>query len=253
VQLALDAMLKRQLLTKHSGNTKKASGYRLNFLQVTAIRPVKNGQGGPISGPPSSPESAHPLSFPSAQGGPTSAPPSPGNKGLLRIPTRLDIKTDLIEKLDRALTAKAGDKPRDMLMEFRRLLEHAADKLHAPYHRPPDDDTCAAVAEVCGDSYKTMGWLIIEVHRSKVQIGESPMWWVTVALQRIHGISWKDTAARRIELRSARRPQLMLPTIPEPLDAPEETAETLDDADPATDVVDFQQAVAAAAAGKRLL
>jgi len=41
------------------------------------------------------------------------------------------------------------------------------------------------------------------------QPGESPMWWVTVCLQRFHGFDAKLTAARRAELKAARRPTLV--------------------------------------------
>ncbi len=136
---------------------------------------------------------------------------------------------------------------RGELGEVRRLIMHAVSKIGRPYDRDPDAAVCAQIFEACDRSLKALQWLVIEMHRVRQTPGESPTWWVTVALQRLHAIDWKATAQRRAELKAAKRPRLVATGAPAIAPPPE--------AEPARDeqsVADLKQQIAAVAAAKKL-
>jgi hypothetical protein len=105
--------------------------------------------------------------------------------------------------------AKSANKPRDELQHFGEVLRIYSPKLGRVYDHQPDRETCAQLMDACSDRRESLDWLIRDVFRTRTQPGESPMWWVTVALQRLHKIPPKATAARRAEWRQARRPNLV--------------------------------------------
>ncbi len=77
------------------------------------------------------------------------------------------------------------------------------------------------------------------------------MWWVTVAMQRFHGVDAKTLAARRDELRALRRPKIVK-TAPQPLELPPQPVEpdpVEENPQPPT-AAELAQLVAAAATGK---
>lgn len=208
VVTALDSLATRGLITTRQGSATNAAVYALRFMEVLQIEK----RGGAVMTPP--PRVTGATTTPgvvSLQHHPSAAltPPPTENKGLAPPPSRLDITPDSINTLDRVLTAKSAEKPRDELAHFAEVLRTMAPRLGRAYEHSPDRETCAQLMEACGDRADALHHLVMEIQRLRTQPGESPMWWVTVALQRFHGIPAKATAARRAEWKLARRPNLV--------------------------------------------
>jgi hypothetical protein len=225
VQYALDALITRGLIAEREGTRTKASAYMLRFLEVaqiggvTATPPHHENGGGGVDKVASL--QRHP-------GVVTTPPPEPWmREGVGKdhhARTRIDLKPDKEEKLDRVLNANSRQIPRTLLLEFRRLVVHVSAKLGRTYDAPPDVDSMAALVTACDNQTENLHELMRIVHRESRQPGESPMWWVTVALQRFDGIDAKTQAIRRAELKHARRPRIVT------ADSPTDTQE-LDTAD----------------------
>ena len=241
VMPAIDSLTTRGLIATRQGTATRAAAYMLRFLEVTTL-------GGPVTGPPRAnpgPTAGPPLDLNQGHPGPVTGPPPTENAGLLPTPSRLDINPDSIVLLDRVLTARSSQKPRDLLQQFAATLRTYAPRLGRVYDRDPDADTCAQLLEACGDRHETLSWLVIQLKNAHTQPGESPMWWVTVALQRVHGIPPKITAARREELKLAKRPNLVR-------DRQRAAQQAAADEDALHEVQALHEGLAAAAAAKRM-
>jgi hypothetical protein len=205
VQHAVDALTQRGLIATRQGTSTSAAAYLLRFLEVLPM-------GGVTAAPPpfvGGVGVAPGVASKQRQGGAITAPPPSDSEGLPAEPSALDIKTDSIVKIDRALTANPKTFQRGELNEVARKITHSAAKMGRAYERDPDATVCAQIYEACGRSLQQLEWLVIEIYRTRQQPGESPVWWVTVALQRCQGVAPKDIAARRAELKAARRPRLV--------------------------------------------
>jgi hypothetical protein len=228
VQHALDALSTRGLIAVRQGTATKAAGYLLRFLEVTAM-------GGATTTPPLPKGSVEEVALFQRQGGVEATPPPTDSTELTPAPSRIDsITPDQQLLLDRVLCAKSNDAPRDQLQEFATIVEVYSARLGRVYEHRPDVECCAQLIAAC-QSKEILHTLIFEMHRARTQPGESPMWWVTCALHRLHGIPARVTAARRAELK-ALRPR---PTIVRAANDP-----------PGAD--ELKRAIAKAAAAKKL-
>ena len=203
VQHALDGLNERGLIATRQGHATKAAAYCLRFLDVTQMGGAATTPPLPQGGATPTPQVALFRLHPGAE----SAPPPTDSTPLPAAPSALDINPDRRELLDRVLSAKSKDQPRDLLQLFAETVNVYAERLGRHYTHRPDVECCAQLIAACGTK-DGLNSLIIEMSRLRKQPGESPMWWVTVALQRFHGIDAKVTAARRAELKAANRPKL---------------------------------------------
>jgi hypothetical protein len=214
VQVAIDSLNEKRLLTSSAGSAMQPAGHRLDCLEVvkpevsgpTAEPPVAQilGQGGLTIGP----GVAQILS----QGGPTVEPgvaQNLGHRGLeIRPPSdgktstcesalkeraypRADSIDFKIEKtIDRLQKATRGDFD-EAVFELARnqIASHHAKFARKENRQPnlPDDQITAqflAVAE-----WPKLEAMLMDLTSERKEAGHSHGWYVTVALQRIHGIS----------------------------------------------------------------
>ena len=218
VQTALDKPSPdRGHIVPQPGNTNTGTRYRLAFLEVTvmggAVTTPPTGEGGAIMTPPARASGATTtpgVALKQRQRWRHITTPPPIEKhGIYALhATVLDRDSDSIKTLDRVLSAKAANAPRDQLQEFAEILQVYSERLGRVYEKRPDVECCAQLIAACGTK-EGLHALIFEVDRTRQQPGESPMWWVTVALQKFHDIPAKVTAARRTELKAAKRPALV--------------------------------------------
>jgi DNA-binding MarR family transcriptional regulator len=242
---ALDDLTDRGVIATRQGTSTSAATYLLRFLEVTTM-------GGPVAGPP--PRTGGPTAGPQVDllpdhPGPIAGPPPTDSEELPAAPSSLDINPQSIEVLDRVFSAEPKTFDRGELGKVRQLIAWTAEKHGRPYHQDPDFRVCAQIFEACNRNQKLLEWLVIEMHTSRQNPGASPSWWVTVALQRLQGIDYKTTKARRDELKAEKRPRLVDRATPAIAPAPPPEAE------PARDeqsVADLKQQIAAVAARKRL-
>lgn len=186
---------------------------------------------GPTAGPPLVPFQDHP--------GPVSGPPPTENKGEIFPPSALLIDINQREKLDRALSARSSAKPRDQIQRWREVITAYASKVcRVEYQRPIGADVVAMVMEACGDDEARFHQVGLAIQGGGSTRHDSPMWWVYVCLQRVQGIRPEITKARAAELAEAKRPRRIADSQAKP--EPDNFREN------------FQQSIAAAAAGKRL-
>jgi hypothetical protein len=229
---ALNSLRERGLIATRKNARNEGAAHMLRFLDVQQIGGVFKTPPAPPGGVTATPQV---VLFEHHSGVPTT-PPATETQALAPPPSVLDINPDSIRTIDRALLAQPKTFERGELGEVRRLIVHAVSKIGRPYEQDPDAAVCAQIFEACGRSLQALQWLVVEMHRVKQTPGESPSWWVTVALQRLQNVPAKATAARRAELKAAKRPRLVKPAI-----APAPTAE----------VDEIKHQVAALAAGKR--
>jgi hypothetical protein len=233
VQHAIDDLTHRGLLHAHEARrAKEARTYDLAFLEVATTPQTSGVNLTPlprVTGVIATPGVASIQRLTGVNLTPLD-PPGLG-ESMPRDPrARIDLKPDTREILDRVFSTNVTRTiPRDVLQEFRRLVTHVAAKLGRAYDRPPDNESMARLVHACG-STQALHWLMLEMQRESRQPGESPMWWVTVALQRIHGIDAKTQAIWRAQEKAARQPQLVTadtPTEQEELDTADLQAEIL--------------------------
>jgi len=232
VQLALADLIAAGHLRAHATGAKEGKRYTLAFLEVEQIPKSSGVDSAPlpaVTGVDSAPAVAS-IQRPSGVDSTPLDPAGPGEGMPRDTRARIDLKPDKREILDRVFSTNVTRTiPRDVLQEFRRLVTHVAAKLHRAYDRPPDNESMARLVHACG-STQALHWLVIEMQKESRQPGDSPMWWVTVALQRIHGIDAKTQAIWRAQLKAARQPQLVTadtPTEEEELDSADLKAEIL--------------------------
>ena len=136
------------------------------------------------------------------QGGLTIGPPPTENKRLAVPPrARVDFDFDNSDPIiDRVLKSKPKDADPAAATELRKLLHSYQAKWGpTPNPHPPDATITAQILAIApiGELVK----LFTDMFLTREAPGERYSWFLTVALQRIHGISPQTTARRRAELR----------------------------------------------------
>jgi hypothetical protein len=215
VKAALHTLATRSIIATRTGGGAKTSTHLLTYLQTRQM-------GGITASPPpqlpgietalewdrSEPTPTPQVGSEQAQGGIGMSPPPTENKGLPDAASALDISTDSIKTLDRVLTASAKGKDRAELQHWAEIVRTYSERLRRTYNQDPDVHTIARLMEACGNQRETLYALIQQIALDKRQPGWTPEWWVVIALQRIHRIDAKTTAARRAELREAGKAKL---------------------------------------------
>lgn len=214
---ALHLLIERNYLTTRKGNATRQTWHQLNpFLTVQMDQTHTPNQfaGGPLKGPPPAKEwsqkGTEPLPFRDLPG-PEKGPPPAGNKPLTADARPLDEVPRLIPILDRVLNCKVSHHdPADVDRFRRRLHAHMAklgrDDRNQPTQNPhPPDNQIVAQLLTVADTGR-LDDLLDQLFMDR-QPCYSYAWFVTVALERIHGIHWSATRQARAALRDVKRPR----------------------------------------------
>src|SRR4051794_1396955 len=211
---ALHGLCQRNVIATDQGSTTRAATYRLSFLEVVVLSvplvpgPVlgppqkeknvqvvlKQDQGGPVLGP------LQTDSF--VQGGPIAGPPPDFSTAALKedARARVDIDGTNVPIIDRLLKAKPKNFDNGLIQHFRDWLHGYMAKLGREPHPHAPDDLIVSQFLTCGEPHQ-LGRLLDDLLAEHKEPGHSYAWFVTVALQRIHGISPETVKQRRTELR----------------------------------------------------
>jgi len=210
VQRALDSLNQRCLIATREGTATRSGSYLLNFTHTVAFKggltvgppPAQMSlSGGPVVGPPVW------ATLPPVPGGVASQQGHPSEPV---PPVDISIQSDSI--LDRVLTAKPTHFDRRDLSELRPWVDGYW-RQFGPLGRdahPLDDTLLAQLLTVAPLEQLIRLLKALFEERKKPEL--SPGWFITIALQREHGIEPAATKARRADLRIARRPQSPQPT-----------------------------------------
>lgn len=243
---ALDSLDTRAIITIRQGTATKAAGILLNYAKTVPI------ERGPVVGPPRSQNETTPVLFQDhpgpvlgPPGGPTVRPPPTENKGLTGAADRVDISNDSIRLIDRLLKANPKRIEPAKIETARRWLHGYQAKLGRERDpHPPDDRIVAQFLSIA--DWPILERLLYDLMAERKEPGYSYAWFVSVALQRIHGVQPATLKARRAELRVVKAGHTAEP--PQPQQQPLEP----DNSEPATAEADpgfSENLVRAASAG----
>jgi len=198
-QHALDSLTTRELLTTRQGTATRATVYQVNALSTVRI-------GGVATTPPPADgwcRDSATLALFRRQGGVIPTPPPTAGLDLTRAPqdpraVDSDLKPSI---LDRVLTARPKDFDPELLRKARGWMHGYSAKLgREPYAHPPDDAVCAQFLAVAEPD--RLHNLVMELMHERKEPGATPAWFITVALQRLHGVQPTALKQRRAELRA---------------------------------------------------
>lgn len=217
-QLALD-QLQRCGIIASSDASRTAEEPTHTLLIETAVPEVP--KPGPISEPPpptnqateditlaryqshSGPEITPPVAKFSGQSGPVFRPPLIDSSRASSTRAFEVIDFDVTATLDRLQKASKKQydqatfsKAKDMLWGHQ--VKHCP---RNPQNQPPDDEITAQILAICGGSVERLQGMLWEVTEGKREAGYSYAWYVTVALQRICGLTPAAVKAARERLR----------------------------------------------------
>jgi len=209
VQLALDSLAERGLIQSDGGSATRAAAYKLSYLEVEVL-PGR----GVITTPPPPEQVAlfqrHPGAVPTPplaseerHTGVATTPP-PNTERAMRARESIEIEFEkAIDRLRRANPAKYDP---NELAEARRWIHGYMAKFgDMPDPHPPDDLLLAQFLAVA-EWPRLLGMLqdlMAERRQPKISYG----WFVTVALQRIWGITPQRLKEERARLKLVRNPQ----------------------------------------------
>lgn len=208
VQHAIDQLAERGLLTSDGGSATRASTYHLNFLETAVLevrgrgitseppQAEKSNGSGFIAEPPAALfqsqggiEAEPGEASQQSQGGSTIEPP------ILRA--REPIDSDAQHAIDRLLKANPKKYDAGKLMIARQWLHGYAAKFgRMPNPHPPDEQICAQFVSIA--EWPRLQGMLYDLMAERREPGDSYAWFVTVALQRIWGI----TPQRQKEVRA---------------------------------------------------
>lgn len=202
VFLALKELEGRNVIAKRQGTAVESSGYILTFTRATSIRggPVvglpsvsQQDQGGPTPGPP--------LDLFQDQGGPGPGPVAAENRPLVGAEARLDIDYDSDNPIiDRALRAKPGKSDPAEAAEVSRWIHGYQAKFGRQRDpHPPDPTILAQILAVASAGHVVR--VVQDLMAERQEPGSGYGWYLTVVLQRIHGVKPSAVKARRAQLR----------------------------------------------------
>lgn len=201
VQHALDSLSKRGLITIRQGSATQSAAYQVNTLNTSKMVATQH------SHPPASGWTRNDatLAMFDSQGGYFTEPPPTENKGLPAAAPSVDDLPRLTPILDRVLTSKISHHDKATLETFRAWLHGYMCKLGrddrnqpTPHAHPPDLEIVAQFLAVAEPG--RLGAMLDSLLLDR-KTAYSYAWFVTVALQRIHGIAWTETKKARAALR----------------------------------------------------
>lgn len=213
---ALDSLATRCLITTRQGTTTTPAIHRVNILDTKKIPGVKE------TPPPGRQRgyNDNTLEFFQPHPGVEGTPPPAESTALTRAAPRVEISTALPPELNRVLRSKVSDFDPDLVAFTRRYLHSFFTKMGVDdNHRrfldtgaaphPPDDKLVAQLLAVAEPPrlYACLDNLVTERGHEPYNYG----WFIAVALQRIHGISWQQTKQARTALRDMKRKQQPAP------------------------------------------
>jgi hypothetical protein len=215
IQTAIDSLNSKGLVHSDAGAATRPAAHRLTFLEL-----VEN----VVSGLTAEPQAAQNL----GQGGLNSEPLSNEKSGTYEHPhtQRAGTRADSIEKdfdkvIDRLHKAQKGDFDEEIFELARnRIASH-----HAKFAREanrlsalPDDKITAqflAIAE-----WPKLEALLFDLASERKEAGYSYGWYITVALQRIHGIAPARLQEIRTQLNHSRKDSRPAGTVAPQMQAP---------------------------------
>jgi hypothetical protein len=211
VKSALHSLVERNVIATDNGSASHAASYRLAFLEVVVLfQPLVRG---PKLGPPPPLEkglSSVQVGLFQTQGGPNlgpgvgaqqAHPPEISTAALKEdARARVDIDGTNVPIIDRLLKAKPKNFDNVLIQHFRGWLHGYMAKLGREPHPHAPDDVIVSQFLSCGEPHQ-LGRLLDDLLAERKEPGHSYAWFVTVALQRIHGISPEKVKQRRTELR----------------------------------------------------
>ena len=230
VQTAIDSLNRRGFLHSDAGSAIRPAGHRLMFLEL-----VENSISGPTAGPQvaqnpgqggltvrpvvaqisgqGGPEVRPLVAQTLSQGGPNSEPLANKKSNTYEPPykERARMRADSIEKefdkiIDRLQTAQKSDFDEEIFELARnRIAGHHAKFARESNRLPtlPDDKIMAqflAIAE-----WPKLEALLFDLASERKEAGYSYGWYITVALQRIHGIPPSRLQEMRGQLNHSRK------------------------------------------------
>jgi hypothetical protein len=233
VQTAIDSLNRKGLVHSDSGTTTRPAAHRLTFLEL-----VESASSGPTAEPQvaqnlgqGGPETRPPVARNLSQGGPTSEPPANEKSNIYEQPykERVCTRADSIEKefdrvIDRLQRAQKNDFDEDVFELARNRIASHHTKFAREANRLsalPDDKITAqflAIAE-----WPKLEALLFNLASERKEAGYSYGWYITVALQRIHGIPPSRLQEMREQLNQSRKntsperraaPQMQAPRKP---------------------------------------
>jgi hypothetical protein len=197
-QAAIDNLTKRCILTVRQGNAVTGARYRVNVFDVAQVP-------GPKFGPPPRPEIQATLALSSGHPGPEFGPPPTDSKQLTAAAASVEISTASLGVLDRVFSATAAKADPNDVRTFRAwlhgyMIKLGRDDANKPLRNPHPPDEKLVAQFLAVDDPKLLGTmldnLMLEGHTC-----QRYFWFVTVALQRRHGIGWQETKRVRQALR----------------------------------------------------
>ena len=191
VQTATAALEKRSLLTRRAGGSRSPSRIKVNFLDVVAIGVPTIGTPPPSGVPTASTVPMGPV--------PTIGTPPTENQQDPDPAARLDIRNDSIQNIDRVLNPRSKHHDEHTTNLARSWMF----KLMTTYG--PNRDAHPPDTKITREFLNIAPWprleaLLRELMNARTPIGEQYAWFVTVAMQRIHGVQPAALRARRAEL-----------------------------------------------------
>ena len=217
---ALHGLCQRNVICTDQGSTTRSATYHLSFLEVAVLNaPLVPG---PKLGPPQKEKNVQVVLF-QDQGGPNLGPlqieknvqvvlqqdhPPEISTAALKEDARAPVDFDgtNVPIIDRLLKAKPKNFDNGLVQHFRDWLHGYMAKLGREPHPHAPDDLIVSQFLTCGEPHQ-LGRLLDDLLAERKEPGHSYAWFVTVALQRIHGISPETVKQRRTELRLVKKQQ----------------------------------------------
>ena len=207
---AIKGLVARKLISQRQGNTTTASVYLISFLETAHMPATQRGapptrqssQNGssllPFGEHPVYPNGEHPATEKGAA--------SNGNSATCNARAPLDKKYDENRVLDRVLSAKPSDHPKEQLERARAWLHGYSVKLgRDPHRHPPQDVMCAQFLTIA--EWPALQRTLEKLFEQRIPPGDNDAWYISTTLNRIHGIAPLTVKQRRAELKLVRPSQ----------------------------------------------
>jgi hypothetical protein len=207
VRLAVAALAARSLITVRPGLANRPSIFQVN-IWLTAD--FASSTGVPATGTPLCSQQAHPCAYSRHTPVPATGTPPTENQQLALLETSVDIhrsipegSIDTSDPIERTIRTKPSEHTaadleaaRALMYGYRRKFPPLEEVGREPH--PPDRDICARFLAVA--PLPQLERLISDLFCERRTCGYSYAWFVSVALQRIHGISPKVAKHRKTQL-----------------------------------------------------
>jgi hypothetical protein len=213
VQAAVAGLTARALITVRPGAANRPSVYQVNIWLTTDF-PISTGA--PVAGAPLHSQQVHPCTCSRCTPAPVTGAPPTENQQFALLETSVDSdrsipegSIDCQDPIERTIrtkpsehTAQDLEAARALMYGYRRKFPPLEEVGTEPH--PPDREICARFLAVA--PLPQLERLISDLFCERRTCGYSYAWFVSVALQRIHGISPKVAKHRKTQLAAVPRP-----------------------------------------------